>query len=108
MIADRYVHRLTIRRPVPTGEEDAYGQPLTAPELVAVVPGLVQPRSSRELALASQAGALIGTHVGYLAPLAGLTADAWVELDGRRFDVVGIADAAGLGHHLELSLRSVD
>lgn len=104
---DRLVHTLVVKRAAATGALDAYGQPVTSTVTVATVPGLIQPRTSRELALASQAGALIGEHVGYLRPLAGLGTDCWIELGGARYDLVSVDDAAGLGHHLELGLRRV-
>jgi len=91
-----------------TATLDDYGQPVTVETTIATVPGLIQPRRAREVALASQAGAVIGEHVGYCRALAGLDTDCWLELDGERYDVLGIADAAGLGHHLELNLRRVD
>ena len=104
---DRLRHSLTIRRNVPTGAVDDYGQPVTAETTVATVAGLIQPRSAREVALASQAGAVIGTHVGYMRPLVGLTTHDWIEHGGVRYDIVSVPDAAGLGHHLELGLVAV-
>lgn len=86
---------------------DGYGQPVTAEETLATVAGLVQPRRAREVELASQAGAVIGEHVGYVRPLAGLGTDCWVEVGGVRYDIVSMPDAAGLGHHLELGLKRV-
>jgi head-tail adaptor len=106
-IASRYRHTLVVKRMVATGAVDDYGQPVTSLVTVATVPGLVQPRSAREVALASQAGAVIGTHVGYLDPLAGLGTDCWIEYGGVRFDILSMPDAAGLGHHLELALQAV-
>jgi hypothetical protein len=104
---DRLRHSLTIRRNVPTGALDDYGQPVTAETTITTVAGLIQPRSAREVALASQAGAVVGTHVGYIRPLAGLTTADWIEHDGVRFDILSMPDAAGLNHHLELGLRQV-
>jgi len=108
---DRLRHTLVIKRMAATGALDDYGQPVTAETTVATgVPGLVQPRAIREVALASQAGAVIGNYVGYLRPLAGLGTDCWIEDDhfpGVRFDLVSMPDAAGLGHHLELGLQAV-
>lgn len=106
-IASRYRHTVTVKRMTATGATDDYGQPVTTEETVATVPGLVQPRSAREVALASQAGAVIGSHVLYIDPLAALGSDCWVEVAGERFDVVSVADAGGVGHHYEVSLRSV-
>ena len=104
---DRLIHSLTVRRNVPTGAVDDYGQPVMAATTFATVRGLIQPRSAREVALASQAGAAIGSHVGYIRPLAGLTTADWIEHGGQRYDIVSVPDAAGLGHHLELGLVAV-
>ena len=90
-----------------TATLDEYGQPVTAETTVATVRGLIQPRSAREVALASQAGAVIGEHVGYLDPLAGLGTDCWFEVDGVRYDILSTPAAGGLGHHLECALRRV-
>ena len=90
-----------------TASLDDYGQPITSPVTVATVPGLIQPRSAREVALTSQGGVVIGSHVGYMALLAGLGTDCWIEHDGVRFDILSMPDAAGLGHHLELALQAV-
>ena len=102
------IHRVDVKRAATDGTFDEYGQPVTAPATVAAaVPGLIQPRTIREIVLASQAGAQIGSHVAFMRPLAGLASDCWLELGGVRFDIVGIADAAGRGHHLEISLKAV-
>ena len=106
-------HTLTVKRTAPVTDGsgapvlDEYRQPVMAATTVATVPGLVQPRSAREVALASQAGAAIGDHVGYLRPLAGLTTRDWLEVGGARYDIVSVYDAGGQGHHLELGLRRI-
>lgn len=104
---DRLLHMLVVKRMAATAATDDYGQPVMAETTVTTVKGLVQPRSAREVALASQAGAAIGTHVGYMRPLAGLTTHDWIEHGGVRYDIVSVPDAAGLGHHLELGLVAV-
>lgn len=91
---------------------DDYGQPVFAPTTVGTVPGLIQePRTAQEVALVSQGGAVVGSHVGYLRPLAALTTDCWIEDDhypGVRYDLVKPpGDAGGQGHHLELGLQAV-
>ncbi len=90
-----------------TPELDEYGQPVASETTVATVAGLIQPRSAREIAQSGSAGVAIGDHVGYLRLLAGLGTDCWVERDGIRYDVLSVADAGGIGHHLELGLRRV-
>ena len=104
---DRLIHSLTIRRNVATGAFDDYGQPVTAETTVATVAGLIQPRRAREVALASQAGVVLGELAGYIRPLAGLTTHDWIVRDGIRYDILSIADAGGIGHHWELGLQRV-
>ena len=104
---DRLLHTLTVRRNAPTGAFDEYGQPVTAPVTVATVAGLIQPRRAREVALASQAGVVLGELAGYIRPLVGLTTHDWIERDGVRYDILSIADAGGIGHHWELGLQMV-
>lgn len=90
-----------------TATFDDYGQPVTAETTVATVAGRIAPRSAREVALLSQAGAVVSTHTGYLWPLAGLDTGCWIESGGVRYDITGMSDAAGAGHHLELALVAV-
>lgn len=104
---DRLRHTLVIRRMTAGGGVDEYGQPVSAPGTFATVPGLIQPRKATEVALLSQAGAVVSDHIGYIRPLAGLTTADWIELDGTRYDITMIADAGGQGHHLELGLKQV-
>lgn len=91
----------------PTGSFDDNGQPLFSPSTFATVPGLIQPRGAEEVALLSQGGAIASTHVGYIRPLTGISSGDWIEHDGKRYDIEGLPDAAGLGHHYELELRAV-
>jgi hypothetical protein len=86
---------------------DDYGQPVTAPVMVATVDGRIRPRSAREVALLSQAGPVVSDHICYMYPLATLGTDCWIEYGGDRFDILWIVDAGGSGHHLELALRRV-
>ncbi len=106
-IQSRYLHTLVVHRNGATGAVDDYGQPVVAESTVATVPGLVQPRKAREVELASQAGAVVADYVAYIDPLAGLLTGDWVEVGGVRYDILSIADAGGVGHHLELGLRQV-
>ncbi|HUW17468.1 MAG TPA: hypothetical protein VMW94_10350 [Actinomycetes bacterium] len=106
-IGSRYLHTLVIKRLAAGSTVDAYGQPVGSTETVATVGGLVQPRRAREVALASQAGVVLGEHVGYLDPLPGLLTGDWIEVGGDRYDILAIYDAGGVGHHLELGLRKV-
>lgn len=86
---------------------DDYGQPVMVEATVATIAGRIAPRSVREVALLAQGGAVVSTHTGYIWPLAGLDTGCWIESGGVRYDIVGMPDAAGHGHHLELALVAV-
>jgi hypothetical protein len=86
---------------------DENGYEVTAPVTVATVAGRIRPLTAAEVPLASQAGAVVSTHVGYIWPLSGLDTGCWVETGGVRYDMTGILDGGGQGHHLELQLRAV-
>lgn len=109
-----YRHTITVKRRVATGGVDADGQPVMTEETVATVRGRLAPapRSTigtpAEQPATHQAGAVVGRWRAYLAPLAGLGTDCWLEVDGARYDVLEIADAAGAGHHLELTCQRVE
>jgi head-tail adaptor len=102
------IHTLAIERSTP-GSEDDYGQPSQTYAVLATVQGLVQPKSYREVALTSQGGAVVSDHTIYLRPTDLQEADRirFEPDDGRRFEVYGVRDAAGLGHHLEVDARMV-
>ena len=104
---DLLIHTLVVKRNAATGTFDDYGQPVTAETTVATVKGLIQPRRAREVALASQAGVVLGELACYLDPLPSLGTDCWIERDGVRFDILSISDAGGQNHHWELGLRAV-
>ena len=106
-IGSRYRHTLVVKYLLASETLDDYGQPVTVETTLATVAGLVQPRRAREVALASQAGVVLGEHAGYMDPLTGLTTACWLEVSGVRYDVLSIMDAGGTNHHLELGLRVV-
>ena len=110
--ADLLRHPLAIvRTPMLTDEEDLdeMGHPTAGTTVVTEVRGLVQPKSAREVALISQAGAGLSDHTIYLLPtdLTGADYIRHVPDDGRRYDVTGVRDAAGQAHHLEVDARLV-
>jgi hypothetical protein len=86
--------------------DDSYN-PIVAPVTVATVDGRIRPLTAREVPLFSQGGAVVSTHRGYIWPLAGLATGDWIEMAGVRYDITGIFDGAGAGHHLELALTKV-
>jgi hypothetical protein len=86
---------------------DEYGQPVVGETTVATIRGLIQPRSAKEVQFSTGAGPVIGNHVLYCGLVAGLTTDCWIDFGTRKFEVLSIADAAGLGHHLEVALQEI-
>lgn len=111
-------HRVSIVRDVAVlamGEPtlDDYGQPVrTSTTLASNVPAGIQPKSTAELAAISQAGVALSTHTIYLLPRDVTTADqivhdatacpVTVDLPTATFQVRGVPDAVGAGHHLEV------
>jgi hypothetical protein len=108
-LAQRLVQPLAIVTPT-AGAEDQDGLPTSGAPTVTPVLGLVQPKSAREIAALSQAGADIGTYTILLLPRA-VAPGAWVRDEpdaGRRFDITGIRPYEfGRDPHLELDARLV-
>jgi len=117
-------HRVSIIRHGSILDEDGdpvlddYGQPTTEDVTVATgVAAGIQPKSAREVASVVQAGASISDHRIYMHPRDVTTADVIVhdpdacpmrtDLPDARYSVVGVPDAAGAGHHLEIAAKLV-
>lgn len=97
---------------------DAHGQPVRTAGTVAMnVAAGIQPKSAREIAAISQAGASVADHSIYLLPRIVTTADLIVhdpddcpvvqDLPQQSYQVTAVPDAVGAGHHLELDARLV-
>lgn len=107
-----FVHALSIERAygsdgidVDTDADlDDYGQPTRTFAELAAVPGLIQPKTAREIALASQAGAAIGNHTIFLDRRDLTTADRIRDVTdddaGPLYQVLGVRDFnfGGLPH----------
>jgi head-tail adaptor len=115
-------HRVTINRAVVTFDGpdvvlDDHGQPVVTDTVIATVAAGIQPKSARELAQLNQAGVASSTHSIYLLPTDVSTADRivhvasacplTVDLPDGTYQVIGVPDAAGAGHHLELDAQLV-
>lgn len=109
------IHPLAIVEPVYEVTDDEYGQPSPDDPSVSLVQGMVQPKTAREMALTSQAGAELSDHVIFLLPRR-IAAGAWIAdadadgvlAGGRRFDVTGIRSIEfGSVPHLEVDARLV-
>ncbi len=109
----RLIHSLAILRGTVTDDpltNDENNQPTRSPDAVLdTVRGLVQPKSVREVAQLNQAGAVVSDHTIYLYPTDLREADRirFDPDDGRRYEVRGVRDAAGIGHHLEVDAEMV-
>ena len=85
--------------------------------MLATLKAALQPKDAREMALVSQAGAGVGDWTIFTFPIDLEGADAiWHDqgdcpmtddLPHLRFEITGIRNAAGLGHHLEIDARAV-
>lgn len=105
----RLRHTFIIERPT-DGAVDEYNQPTTTYATLASVPGLMQPKDVREVAQLNQAGATVSTHTGYLRPTEIQPSDRVRIASGvmaGTYEIDGVRDAAGLGHHYELDCRMV-
>lgn len=119
-IGSRLTHTVTIvRNSVSTDpdDDDEQGQPQRTESTLATVKAAIQPKRADEMALTTQAGAVVADHRIFLLPTDLTTADAIVhdaqdcpmrpDLPDSRFEVTSVPDAAGLGHHLEVEARVI-
>lgn len=107
---DRLLHTLTIERSV-DGPVDDYNTPSRTWATLSEVPGLVQPKTAREVAQLNQAGAVVSTYSIYLRPTEVQPADrVRVANDGVAgvYEIDGIQNQAGLNHHLKADARMVE
>jgi hypothetical protein len=103
------VHTFVIERPT-DGAVDDYNQPTTTYAELASVPGLMQPKSALEIAQLNETGAVRATHSAFLRPTDVTEADRIRVASGPMagtYQIDGIRDAAGLGHHLEIDAHTV-
>lgn len=107
-IGDRLIHTLALVTPTDSGAEDEYGQPVAGDPVTVTLAGLVQPKTAREMALASEAGAQVADHVIFLARR-DIDPGAWIRFDpdnGDRYEITGIRDFDfGRDPHLEIDAR---
>lgn len=97
-------HRVQLRRHVDTGNVDGRGQPITTEEAVGTYRTRIQQLSARELAILSQAGAVVGDHRLYFlvsTPVTTAMVAVPQPADGRLFEINRINDLGGEGRYLE-------
>jgi hypothetical protein len=117
--ADLLDHQVYIERKVGTGTETDYGHEVTTIETSALFAAAIQPKTARELALTTQDGPPIGDfnifieervvgnqeaiiHATSLCP----KADE-VDYADSRFEILGVRNETGRGHHLALDARLI-
>jgi hypothetical protein len=106
---DRLRQTFVIERPA-DGAVDDYNQPTTTYATLASVAGLMQPKRVEETTQLNQAGATVSTYTGWLRPTDLEPSDRIRIASGPMagtYEIDGIRDAAGLGHHYEIDCRMV-
>jgi head-tail adaptor len=89
---------------------DDYGQPVVAWSAIGTVRGRIRPVREREAVSQDQGGATVTDAIVYLLPTDVLPADRVRredQPDGPWYELTGVRDAAGHGHHLECDARLV-
>lgn len=111
-------HTIHVVRRAETGEDD-YGQAVTVDEVSGPFSAAIQPKSARDVALISQAGAAIGLYTIYCQPRLMDTSAAIVhdtdqcpkpddrDFPNQRFQITGIRQQTGRGHHLAIDAKLV-
>lgn len=104
---NRLLHTVAIERST-DGAVDDYNQPTQAFATIATVKALVQPKSARELAQVNEAGPVRGEYRVFMRPTDITEGDHLIKQDTAEIYEIGfVADAAGVGHHLELDCTRV-
>lgn len=104
------IHTLTIERAT-DGAPDEYNALERTWSTLAAVPGLIQPKTAREVAQLNQAGAVVSTHTIYTRPTEIQPSDRVKVAGGLMagtYEIDGIRDQAGRGHHLAMDARMVE
>ena len=103
----RLPHTITIERNT-EGALDDRGVPAQSWATLSTARAWVQPKSSREVAQLSQSAPVVSTHSVYVEPGTGVTAADRIRFGGDTYQVDGIRDEAGVGHHLKLDCHLVE
>ena len=105
---DLLIHTLAIERAT-SGASDEYGQPSRTYATLATFRGRIEPKSAREVAALSGAGAVVSDHTLYTRPRDLRESDRirFDPADGQLFEITGIRDMTGAGHHLTVDLTLI-
>jgi hypothetical protein len=117
--ASRLDHVVHLERVVDAGSEDEWGQPVIGHDIGGPFNVAIQSKTAQEVALIEQSGAPSGTFTIFSLPRVIAAGDAIVhdtmvcpkadeiDLPTGRYELTGVRNAAGLGHHLEMDARLV-
>lgn len=100
-------HTITIQRNTP-GSLDDRGVAAQSWSTLKTARAFVQPKSVRELRQLSQSGPVTSTYSIYVEPGTGIAEADRISFGGNTFQVDGIKDEAGLGHHDKLDCHMVE
>lgn len=106
---DRLVHSLVIERPT-DGVVDDYNDSVVTYATLAEVPGLIQPMTVDEVAQLNSAGATLSRFKGYVRITEIQPSDRVRIASGPMagtYEIDGVLDEAGIGHHYKLFARQV-
>ena len=102
------IHKLAVERAT-SGPPAEYGQPTRTYATLATFRGRIEPKSAREVAQLSGAGAVVSDHTLRTRPR-DLRASDRIRFepdDGRRFEITGMR-LIGARHHLTIDLTLVE
>lgn len=112
-------HTVYVIRNVETGDTDDYNHPITEEDRGGPLAAAIQVRSATDVARFSQAGAALSDYVIFTQNRVVTTADEilhdttlcpkadTVDLPTMRFELVGVRNPTGRGHHLSLDAKLV-
>jgi SPP1 family predicted phage head-tail adaptor len=93
---------------VTNGAEDERGVPAQTWATLATVKGSVQPKSVQEVAQLTQGGPVVSDLTLFLHPTDLREGDRIIGAAGQVYQVDGVRDPAGAGHHLEVDVHLVE
>lgn len=99
-------HSIAIQRST-EGTVDERGVPAQTWATLSTVKASVQPKTVREMAQLSQAGPVAAEYTIYALGAPDIHESDRITEGTRLFEVIGVRDAAGAGHHVEVDAHLV-
>ena len=103
----RFVHTVTIER-ASDGTDDDRGVPAQTWTTSSTAQAWVQPKTVKELMQLSQGGPVVSTHSIYVDPQADVNEADRIVFGGDTYQIDGVSDAAGIGHHFKVDAHLVE